>query len=634
MNPNEIRILVVDDEVDIAQGTAHLLDRVGYVTATALNGEEGLRVLHTFRPHMLLLDRDLPGMDGVEVCRQIKADPAFVDVLVILISGTYTRTEEQIGGLQAGADGYLVRPIANRELVARVEPFVRLLRLSQSLRDREREMATLMDNLPGMAYRCRNDQKWTMEFVSDGAEALTGHPAARLVGNHRVAYADLIHPSDREAVWTQVQASLARREPFVLNYRLLTAKGEERWVWEQGQGIFDSGNQLLTLEGFVTDITERKRMEAVQAFLAQADIGAADGQFFNALAGFLAENLQMDFVCIDRLEGDGLNASTLAVLHAGHFEDNVTYALKDTPCGDVVGKQVCCFTADVIRLFPNDQVLKDLHAESYAGVTLFDHLGKPIGLIAVISRKPLANRSLAEAVLKMVAGRAAGELERLQAEEALRESEERFRAIFEESPLGVALIDSLTGHIYEANPRFVQIAGRTRAEMITMDWMSITHPDDLQEDLDYMALLNAGKIPGFNMNKRYYRPDGSLVWIHMTIAPMSVEDRSHPRHMCMIEDITEHKWVEEEREKLQAQLTQSQKMESVGRLAGGWPMILTICSPSSRATRPWSWRNSCQTVPCLRISRKSRSAPNAPPTSHGNCWPSPASKPWPPECST
>ena len=134
------------------------------------------------------------------------------------------------------------------------------------------------------------------------------------------------------------------------------------------------------------------------------------------------------------------------------------------------------------------------------------------------------------------------------AEEKLRLSEKRFRTVFEEAPLGVALIDSLTGVIYEANPRFAEIAGRTKEEMATIDWMSITHPDDVQEDLDNMADLNAGKITGFNMNKRYIKPDGSHVWINMTIAPITVEDKTKPRHLCMIEDITQRKAFENELE--------------------------------------------------------------------------------------
>jgi PAS domain S-box-containing protein len=134
--------------------------------------------------------------------------------------------------------------------------------------------------------------------------------------------------------------------------------------------------------------------------------------------------------------------------------------------------------------------------------------------------------------------------ERKAAENALRESEERMRTVFEEAPLGIALIDSLTAHIYEINQQFAEIAGRSREEMATIDWISITHPDDVQEDLDNMTLLNAGKITGFDMNKRYIQPDGSFVWINMTIAPLKVEDKTQPRHLCMIEDITKRKAAE------------------------------------------------------------------------------------------
>jgi PAS domain-containing protein len=167
------------------------------------------------------------------------------------------------------------------------------------------------------------------------------------------------------------------------------------------------------------DITARRESDAVLTFLARYSDAKPGEGFFAALARYLAMNLGMDFVCIDRLEGDGLTARTLAVWSDGKFEDNVSYALKDTPCGEVVGKQVCCFPASVCKFFPLDTVLKDLRAESYVGVSLFGHSGTPIGLIAVIGRRPLANRPQAEAILQLVAVRAAGELERQDAEAAL-----------------------------------------------------------------------------------------------------------------------------------------------------------------------------------------------------------------------
>ncbi|HUW75925.1 MAG TPA: PAS domain S-box protein, partial [Gallionella sp.] len=130
---------------------------------------------------------------------------------------------------------------------------------------------------------------------------------------------------------------------------------------------------------------------------------------------------------------------------------------------------------------------------------------------------------------------------RKQAEQALRVSEERFRTMFVQAPMGIALIDSLNGRIYEVNTRFAEIAGRSIGNMMDIDWLQITHPDDVQADLDNMALLNDGKINGFQMEKRYLHPDGTAVWIYMTVSPLRTGDKAHPRHLCMIQDISERK---------------------------------------------------------------------------------------------
>lgn len=140
----------------------------------------------------------------------------------------------------------------------------------------------------------------------------------------------------------------------------------------------------------------------------------------------------------------------------------------------------------------------------------------------------------------------------------------RFRTLFEEAPVGVALIDSHTGRIYEINPRFAEIVGRTREEMVTIDWMSITHPDDIQPDLGNMARLNAGDIPGFQMDKRYLKPDGTVVWISMTIAPVSVAPGESPRHLCMIEDITERRAAEQRQREAHDRLLLANDVADIG----------------------------------------------------------------------
>ncbi len=134
---------------------------------------------------------------------------------------------------------------------------------------------------------------------------------------------------------------------------------------------------------------------------------------------------------------------------------------------------------------------------------------------------------------------------RKQLEMALKASERRFKELFAQSPMGVAMIDSHTGRILELNPMFARIAGRTVEEMRRVEWMNITHPDDIQKDLDQMARMNAGEIPGFRMEKRYLHPDGAVVWIDMTIAALKLEADATPHHLCMIQDITDRKRSEE-----------------------------------------------------------------------------------------
>ncbi|UCG33354.1 MAG: PAS domain S-box protein [Phycisphaerales bacterium] len=146
-------------------------------------------------------------------------------------------------------------------LIANIRDITQRKRAQQALRESERALTTLMTNLPGMVYRCRNDSDWTMQFVSDGCFDLTGYPPADLLDNRKVSYASLIHPEDREAVWQGVQQGVAGREPFRLTYRISTADGQEKWVWEQGRGVFSPDDELLALEGFVTDVTERRRAE-------------------------------------------------------------------------------------------------------------------------------------------------------------------------------------------------------------------------------------------------------------------------------------------------------------------------------------------------------------------------------------
>lgn len=154
---------------------------------------------------------------------------------------------------------------ANEQIMASEEElrssYDELANNEQRIRESERALSTLMGNLPGIAYRCRNDEQWTMEFISDGCLELTGYPSSELVRNATLSYADCIHPEDRQYVWNSVQLAVEKQEKFQILYRIFTKDGTEKWVWEKGTGVFSAEGQLLSLEGFITDINDRKRAE-------------------------------------------------------------------------------------------------------------------------------------------------------------------------------------------------------------------------------------------------------------------------------------------------------------------------------------------------------------------------------------
>ncbi|NUU01907.1 putative bifunctional diguanylate cyclase/phosphodiesterase [Herbaspirillum robiniae] len=126
-----------------------------------------------------------------------------------------------------------------------------------------RLLETLLANLDGVVYRSRDDERWTIEFVSEGCLELTGYLPEDLLLNQRLSFADLIHPDDREMVRAHVAQCVAARRRIDVEYRISRADGETRWVWARGVGIYGAGGKVEALEGFMQDVTERK--EAAQA---------------------------------------------------------------------------------------------------------------------------------------------------------------------------------------------------------------------------------------------------------------------------------------------------------------------------------------------------------------------------------
>ncbi len=142
-----IKIAVIDDNAEFAFGIKLLLSKDGVEIHTAGDGIEGLKMVRELLPDIILLDVVMPGMTGIEVCKKIRQTPALSDVYIVILSGIKTQTDQMAEGLEAGADGYIARPIPNRELLARLRAYIRIKRSEKALKAAESKYQRLFDTM-------------------------------------------------------------------------------------------------------------------------------------------------------------------------------------------------------------------------------------------------------------------------------------------------------------------------------------------------------------------------------------------------------------------------------------------------------------------------------------------------------
>jgi diguanylate cyclase (GGDEF)-like protein/PAS domain S-box-containing protein len=230
----------IDAEGRLLSVSDRWLQRLGYTSDEVL-GRPSIEFL-TEESRRFAREEVLPAFFATGSCedvpyQMVASDGSVVDVLL-------SATSERDAG------GSVVRSLA--VLVDITEQ----RRADRQLAERDRTMRTLLGNVPGMAYRCANDADWTMLVLNDGCEDITGYDPDELMGDAAVTYAGLIDPRDRQSVWTDIQAALARREPWTITYRITARDASMKWVWERGVGVLDDAGELQYLEGFISDISE------------------------------------------------------------------------------------------------------------------------------------------------------------------------------------------------------------------------------------------------------------------------------------------------------------------------------------------------------------------------------------------
>lgn len=136
-----------------------------------------------------------------------------------------------------------------------------ILTKSHILLQSQRKLDTLIDTLPGIAFSCINDGQWSMNYLSQGCSDLTGYTSNELLKGKAVSYNSLVYPEDLPEILKAITTSVNRKEPYSLEYRIRTKSGEEKWLWEKGSGVFLENGEVVSIEGFITDITPLKQAE-------------------------------------------------------------------------------------------------------------------------------------------------------------------------------------------------------------------------------------------------------------------------------------------------------------------------------------------------------------------------------------
>jgi PAS domain S-box-containing protein len=411
-------------------------------------------------------------------------------------------------------------------------------KIEDSLKERERSISTLMGNLPGMAYRCKNDDAFTMEFVSEKCILLTEYNQHQIVYGD-VTFDELIHPNDISKVYQIIRSSINIQQNFGIEYRIITASGKIKWVWEQGTGIYNSKGECTHLEGFITDISERKEFENL--------IRQSRKNFKS-----LVENSPVGVLIIQDEKVIFSNPVAKSILKISN-----TFRIDKASVFDFILPEYHKIIREKFNELLSDKSLEFTEIKVVAldgsvldvetNGTKIEFLGKPSIQVVfhdISFRKQLQKEQMRAEIAEETNKKLQLEIEeRLKVEIKLRDNQKFTKSIIDSSLDMICAIDE-KGRIIEFNEAAQNTFGYSFEEAICL-----TAQDLYADKLEYVrvgSIINKkGKFSGEIVNKR---KDGKLFTIYLSAAQLLDEKGENIGSMGVSRDITEVKKQEKIKE--------------------------------------------------------------------------------------
>jgi PAS domain S-box-containing protein len=285
--------------------------------------------------------------------------------------------------------------------------------------------------------------------------------------------------------------------------------------------------------------------------IVEGTAGHTGQEFFQSLVRHLAAAVGTRYAFVAEFAG-GTRARTLAFWFRDRIADNIEWDVIGTPCQDVVRGNLCHHPTGVRERFPGDRPMVEWGIESYLGVPLCDAQGRHLGHLAVFDERPMPAEPRKLFTFRIFATRAAAELERLQYEERLRESEQRWRSLTEALPqlVWTATPDGACDYF---STQWTQHTGVPESDLLGWRWLEVLHPDDRQPTRKRWADSVAGRGP-YDVEYRVRRSDGEYRWFKTRGVPIRDGGGNVFKWFGTCTDVTTSKQVEEELRHVNARL--------------------------------------------------------------------------------
>ncbi len=441
-------------------------------------------------------------------------------------------------------------------------------RAEGALRESEKKFRTLTSNILGAVYRCANDPDWTMDFISDVIEEISGYKASDFIQNRVRTFASIIHTDDRGMVETTVHEAISERVPYIIEYRIIRSDGSIRWVYEKGQGIFSDDGILLWLDGAIFDVTERKYVEEELKHthtIYRRTIENSRGVPYQSNFG----DSKFEFIGEGWEEIFGISAQEFTFDQWDKIIKETIIVDPEAPT-DNLAKYVEAFSNGEIERYRVDlRIVTPGGEEKWVNdcsLPIRDDKSGPVigslGILQDITERKRIEQELAkhkEHLEELVETRTielikANEQlqqeieERRRAEEKVRANEETYRIVIEQTGQMVYDYDIATGHIRWLGD-IEGITGYTSDEFAKVDIATLEeliHPDDRKLTLEILdeTMKQCSK---FDVEYRLKSKDGTYLDIKDNGIFLKDEKGHSFRMLGTMKDITEQNRIEEAR---------------------------------------------------------------------------------------